>query len=87
MTRRTVNGEDLVGLFAKGRIVAGTELTYNYKFESNGARQKCLCGATNCRGTAISCYMCTGAIASYPFHSYRISRSKKEKQRRNRWYV
>ena len=47
----TVNGDTRVGLFALCEISAGTELTFNYQFESMGdVKKNCLCGAKNCSG-------------------------------------
>lgn len=47
----TVNGDTRVGLFALADIKGGTELTFNYQFESMGEFKKmCLCGAKNCSG-------------------------------------
>ena len=47
----TVNGDTRVGLFALKEIKAGTELSFNYQFESVGDKKKhCLCGAKNCSG-------------------------------------
>ncbi len=40
-----------VGLFAKQRVEAGVELTYDYNFEgfwAPGEEQACQCGAANC---------------------------------------
>lgn len=46
-----VAGETCVGLFARCRIQAGTELTFDYQFERvGGDKQKCFCGAASCRG-------------------------------------
>ena len=46
-----VEGEVRVGLFANVDLECGTELTYDYRFESfGGAMQPCFCGAANCRG-------------------------------------
>jgi hypothetical protein len=45
-----VNGEFRVGLFALRDIPAGTELTYDYRFEAFGPMQRCMCGSVNCRG-------------------------------------
>ncbi|KAJ3195155.1 Histone-Lysine N-Methyltransferase ash1l [Entophlyctis luteolus] len=45
-----VEGEFCVGIFADRDIEAGTELTYDYKFESFGPMKKCLCGGRRCRG-------------------------------------
>jgi len=46
-----VFGEIRVGLFADKDIKAGTELTFDYKFERFGVKkQKCYCGEENCRG-------------------------------------
>ena len=47
----TVNGIIRVGFFAIRDIVAGEEITFDYQFIHFGKGQKCLCGATNCRGT------------------------------------
>ncbi|KAJ3091227.1 Histone-Lysine N-Methyltransferase ash1l, partial [Quaeritorhiza haematococci] len=47
---RYVNGEFCVGLFASHDIPAGEELLYDYRFDSFGPMQKCLCGSKNCRG-------------------------------------
>ncbi|KAJ3323641.1 Histone-Lysine N-Methyltransferase ash1l [Blyttiomyces sp. JEL0837] len=46
----SVDGEFRVGLFASKPIPAGTELTYDYRFEAFGPMQRCLCGSENCRG-------------------------------------
>ncbi|KAJ3176274.1 Histone-Lysine N-Methyltransferase ash1l [Irineochytrium annulatum] len=46
----SVNGEYAIGLFATADIEGGTELTYDYRFESFGPMQPCLCGAESCRG-------------------------------------
>eukprot|EP00961_Rhodomonas_salina_P256852 3470859-Rhodomonas_salina.1 len=41
-----------VGLFAKYRIPAGSELTFDYDMEFYGSEDiTCLCGAPKCRGT------------------------------------
>ncbi|KAJ3053926.1 Histone-Lysine N-Methyltransferase ash1l [Rhizophlyctis rosea] len=45
-----VGGEFRVGLVATKDIPAGGELTYDYRFESFGPAQSCLCGSANCRG-------------------------------------
>jgi len=46
-----VNGEISIGLFALKDISKETEITFDYQFERiGGAKQKCLCGSTNCRG-------------------------------------
>ena len=47
---RSVDGEYRIGLFAMENIERGAELTYDYRFESFGSMQRCLCGAENCRG-------------------------------------
>lgn len=40
-----------MGLFAAGEIEPGTELTFNYQFETVGdVKKRCLCGARNCSG-------------------------------------
>ncbi|CAE1308229.1 SETD2 [Acanthosepion pharaonis] len=46
----TVNGMLRIGFFTKKSIKAGTEMTFDYQFESKQA-QKCYCGAECCRGT------------------------------------
>jgi histone-lysine N-methyltransferase SETD2 len=48
----TINGEKRVGIFAAEDIPKDTELTYDYKFEMYGKqrRQRCKCGAENCKG-------------------------------------
>ena len=45
-----MDGEFRIGLFALKDIAPGTELTYDYRFESFGPLQKCLCNSKNCRG-------------------------------------
>ncbi|KXS19061.1 histone-lysine N-methyltransferase ash1, partial [Gonapodya prolifera JEL478] len=46
-----IGGEYAVGLFASEDIPARTELTYDYRYENVGQEmQKCLCGASKCRG-------------------------------------
>ncbi|ORZ26571.1 hypothetical protein BCR41DRAFT_300963, partial [Lobosporangium transversale] len=47
-----LNGEMSIGIFASQDIPAGTEISYDYNFSSfSGAqKQKCRCGAPNCRG-------------------------------------
>ncbi|RKO90169.1 structural basis of auto-inhibitory mechanism of histone methyltransferase, partial [Blyttiomyces helicus] len=47
----SVGGEYRIGLYASSAIRAGTELTYDYRFEAFGAMHKCMCGANKCRGT------------------------------------
>ncbi|KAG7391340.1 Histone-Lysine N-Methyltransferase ash1l [Phytophthora pseudosyringae] len=46
-----VNGEERCAIFALRDIVAGEELTFDYKFESFSKAEitECLCGALNCR--------------------------------------
>ena len=48
-------GEQHVGIFAIDRIEAGTELSYDYKFEHFGLAASssftCQCGSATCRGT------------------------------------
>ncbi|KAJ3246741.1 DNA-binding transcription repressor [Chytriomyces hyalinus] len=46
----SANGEYHVGIFADKDIEMGSELTYDYKFESFGPMKKCLCGGRKCRG-------------------------------------
>ncbi|KAF8932485.1 Histone-Lysine N-Methyltransferase ash1l [Haplosporangium gracile] len=47
-----LNGEMSIGIFAGQDIPAGAEISYDYNFSSfSGAqKQKCRCGASNCRG-------------------------------------
>ncbi|TPX40433.1 histone-lysine N-methyltransferase [Synchytrium endobioticum] len=47
-----VNGEYCIGLFAEHDVPAGTELTYDYRFQPivEGPMKACLCGAPRCRG-------------------------------------
>lgn len=47
-----VDGEQRLLFVARTDIRAGQELTYNYRFQEEGADQKvrCACGAPNCRG-------------------------------------
>ncbi|KAJ3270573.1 Histone-Lysine N-Methyltransferase ash1l [Terramyces sp. JEL0728] len=44
------DGECRIGLFALKDIQPGSELTYDYKFESFGPLQKCFCQSESCRG-------------------------------------
>ncbi|KAL0480983.1 histone-lysine N-methyltransferase [Acrasis kona] len=48
----TVGQELRIGIFAIKYIKEGTELTYDYQFETFGRtkQQECLCGADNCSG-------------------------------------
>ncbi|KAF9437887.1 Histone-Lysine N-Methyltransferase ash1l [Entomortierella beljakovae] len=47
-----LNGEMSIGIFASQDIPVGAEISYDYNFSSfSGAqKQKCRCGAPNCRG-------------------------------------
>ena len=46
-----VNNQYRIGIFALKNINKNDEITFDYKFERFGnERQKCLCGANNCRG-------------------------------------
>lgn len=47
-----LNGEMSIGIFASQDVPAGAEISYDYNFSSfSGAqKQKCRCGAPNCRG-------------------------------------
>ena len=61
----SVNGDTRVGLFAIKDIEPGTELSFNYQFESVGEDKKqCLCGAQNCSGKDIYIFL---AIPSFPW--------------------
>ncbi|KAL7683122.1 putative AWS domain, histone-lysine N-methyltransferase, H3 lysine-4 specific [Plasmopara halstedii] len=46
-----VNGEERCAIFARRDIIAGEELTFDYKFQSFSKTEitECLCGAPNCR--------------------------------------
>jgi hypothetical protein len=47
----SVGAETRIAIVASDAIPKGTEVTYNYEFESFGAQQhKCMCGAPNCSG-------------------------------------
>ncbi|KAJ3019152.1 Histone-Lysine N-Methyltransferase ash1l [Thoreauomyces humboldtii] len=50
---RMVDGEYCVGLFSTSDIPADQELTYDYRFESFGPMQPCLCGARSCRARVV----------------------------------
>ncbi|CAG7838565.1 unnamed protein product [Allacma fusca] len=43
-------GKQVVGIFANGDIRPGSELTFDYGYESSGKPFSCVCGASNCRG-------------------------------------
>ncbi|XP_044961464.1 uncharacterized protein LOC123412579 [Hordeum vulgare subsp. vulgare] len=46
-----VNGEKKIFIYAKNKIKAGEELTYNYKFPFDEIKIPCLCGSKRCRGS------------------------------------
>ncbi|XP_056630996.1 probable histone-lysine N-methyltransferase CG1716 isoform X2 [Diorhabda sublineata] len=47
----TVNGELRIGFFSTRTILAGEEITFDYRFQRYGKEaQKCYCGASICRG-------------------------------------
>lgn len=47
----TVNGELRIGFFSTRTILAGEEITFDYRFQRYGKEaQKCYCGAAICRG-------------------------------------
>jgi SET domain-containing protein len=48
-----VGGEVHLVFFARTDIVAGQELTFDYRFkeEEGDSKVKCGCGAPNCKGT------------------------------------
>ncbi|CAO3647561.1 unnamed protein product [Cunninghamella echinulata] len=52
VTQKWVVGKTMrIGIFTKKPVKAGTELTFDYKFERYGAiAQKCYCGELNCKG-------------------------------------
>ncbi|CAO3581791.1 unnamed protein product [Absidia cylindrospora] len=52
VTQKWVVGKTMrIGIFTKRPVKAGTELTFDYKFERYGAvAQKCYCGEPNCKG-------------------------------------
>jgi len=47
----TVDGAPKIVFYAKARIEAAEELTYDYKFEFEDEKIPCLCGAPTCRGS------------------------------------
>jgi SET domain-containing protein len=49
----TVGAEFRIAVIAERYIEPGEELTYDYKFESFGIAQSCLCGSKNCRGVFL----------------------------------
>ncbi|ORX51287.1 hypothetical protein DM01DRAFT_1087827 [Hesseltinella vesiculosa] len=52
VTQKWVVGKTMrIGIFTQKAIKAGTELTFDYKFERYGAKpQKCYCNEANCKG-------------------------------------
>jgi len=47
----TVDGYERVVFVAKKLIMAGEEISFNYRFTHYGEAQTCYCGAANCKGT------------------------------------
>lgn len=47
----SVDGAPKIVFYAKARIEAAEELTYDYKFEFEDDKIPCLCGAPSCRGS------------------------------------
>ncbi|CAN6335038.1 unnamed protein product [Urochloa humidicola] len=47
----TVDGQKKIYIYAKRRIYAGEELTYNYKFPLEEKKIPCYCGSQRCRGS------------------------------------
>jgi len=47
----TVEGQKKVVIYSKRPIVAGEELTYDYKFPLEEVKIPCFCGASRCRGS------------------------------------
>lgn len=47
----TVEGEKRIVIYSKRYIGVGEEITYDYKFPVEDQKIRCLCGATNCKGT------------------------------------
>ncbi|KAF0889411.1 hypothetical protein E2562_023699 [Oryza meyeriana var. granulata] len=47
----TVEGQKKIFIYAKRRIYAGEELTYNYKFPLEEKKIPCHCGSQRCRGS------------------------------------
>ncbi|KAK2494792.1 hypothetical protein MC885_008459, partial [Smutsia gigantea] len=46
-----VNGQLRIGFFTTKLVPSGSELTFDYQFETYGKEaQKCFCGSANCRG-------------------------------------
>ncbi|KAI8884269.1 hypothetical protein K501DRAFT_218017 [Backusella circina FSU 941] len=52
VTQKWVVGKNMrIGIFTRRPIKAGSELTFDYKFERYGAvAQRCYCGEANCKG-------------------------------------
>lgn len=47
----SVQGVPKIMIFAKRRITAGEEVTYDYKFPLEDDKIPCFCGSKRCRGT------------------------------------
>lgn len=47
----TVDGQKKIFIYAKRRIYAGEEITYNYKFPLEEKKIPCHCGSRRCRGS------------------------------------
>lgn len=47
----TVNDQKKIVIYAQSKIMAGEEITYDYKFPLEDEKIPCLCGGENCRGT------------------------------------
>lgn len=46
-----MNGQLRIGFFAKRRVAAGEEVTFDYQFQRYGREaQQCFCGTMKCRG-------------------------------------
>lgn len=45
-----IDGSHKIVLYALRDIGVGEELTYDYKFEVEEVKIKCLCGSVNCQG-------------------------------------
>eukprot|EP00727_Mastigamoeba_balamuthi_P014129 m51a1_g9339 putative mixed-lineage leukemia (1107) ;mRNA; f:57651-62669 len=47
----SADGKSKIAIYSKRTILAGEEITYDYKFPIEEEKIRCLCGAAKCRGT------------------------------------
>jgi histone-lysine N-methyltransferase NSD2 len=85
-----VNGVTRVGIFAKQKIKAGEELTYDYNFLGfwkDGKEHRCNCGSNNCSGLfgkrplKLSTSSSSGSSDSKKPSSQNSKKSKKQKKK------